>query len=192
MFPQEFKNIRILTFPDVDSRFGQCVVLARRMPGKRAGEIQNWQRMLTFPLAMEDAPDDVYTVPAVPPLDPLKFYSSRLSQSAIAALCLRKELLNAHELPKRKLDNKVHTLMPLRSGHQALSLATGALDGVYFDPETHNTLVILGKTEIAEQEVDTTEEDVTRKVLVVPRPEVLAWDLTASKAQGQPVFYEFR
>jgi hypothetical protein len=194
-FPHNHKNIRILRFPDEDNKFGQCVVLATRMYGKTESEEKNWQEQLENPMSLHDRPAHLYKVPAVTlPEDlPKKFYSDFLTQEDLGKLAAHRMVRAAHEIDVRLSDNRLKPLMPLRIGHQALVLATGAFDGVYKAPDTGNTLVLFGNTERAETSVETDEGDGTGKRVVrsAPRSQVIAWDMTESAELGEPVLYKY-
>jgi hypothetical protein len=194
-FPDAYKNIRVLKFPDDDDRFGQCVVLASRMQGKTESERANWQSQLDNPLPILAAPTHLYKVPRVSIPEDLhkRFYSNYLTQELLGKLCAQPVVKAAHEVDVKLSDNRLKPLMPLRVGHQALVLATGAFDGAYRDPETGNTLVLIGNTETVETSVESTEEDGSEKrvVRVAPQSQVLAWDLTESEELGEPVLYKY-
>jgi hypothetical protein len=194
-FPNAYKNIRILKFPDNDDRFRQCVVLATRMQGKTESERENWQRQLAHPMSILDAPTHLYKVPRVSIPDDLykRFYSDFLSQELLDKFCAQPVVQAAHEVDVMLSDNRLKPLMPLRVGHQALVLATGAFDGVYRAPDTGNTLVLIGNTATVETNVESTEEDGSEKrvVRVAPQSQVLAWDMTESEELGEPVLYKY-
>lgn len=194
-FPNSYKHIKILRFPDADDRFGQCVVLATRMPGKTEFERLNWQEQLKNPRSLLDPPQHLYAVPGVEVSDHLKnkFYSEFLTQAAMEKLCATPEMAAVHEVRTVFKNSRLKTLMPLRSGHQALVLATGAFDGAYKDPESGNTLCLLGSTKIVEQEKIAIGDDASddkRVVRVMPKSQVTGWDLTASLETGESqLFY---
>jgi hypothetical protein len=192
-FPDSYKNIRVLRFPDEDDRFGQCVVLATRLQGKTESERINWRKQLENPLNLTDSPDQLYKVPAVNDPDlGRQFYSERLTEEQIDVFCENPVLKAAHEVKVEFRDSRLKTLMPLRTGHQALVLATGAFDGVYRSPENGNTLVVLGSTKKVETEhFDQCGDSEKRIVRITPQAEVLAWDLTASTHERRPVLYKY-
>jgi hypothetical protein len=196
-FPRNYKNIRILLFPEADNQYGQCVVLATRLYGKTEKEDRNWQDQLAHPRSLEEAPEHLYQVPPCPLPENLeeKFFSETLTDDMIDSLVSQQDnLASAMIVEKAFSANKLKTLMPLRSGHQALVLATGAFDGVYTSPEDGNTLVVLGKTVTVETKVekdDAKEDDSARVIRIAPRSEVLAWDLTASLNLGVPQLFKY-
>jgi hypothetical protein len=193
-FPDAYKNIRILKFPGDDDRFGQCVVLATRMQGKTEQERNNWQKQLANPMSILDDPTHLYRVPGVQlPVDlHKKFYSDFLSQDMLNELCAQPIVKAAHSVDVQLSDHCLKPLMPLRVGHQALVLATGAFDGVYKAPETGNTIVVLGKTHAVTTTTMETDGDSERRVeRMSPQCRVTAWDLTESEELGEPVLYDY-
>jgi hypothetical protein len=191
-FPDAFKNIRVLKFPEDDDPFGQCVVLATRMQGKLESERENWRTQIENPMSILDGPAHLYKVPGVNLPDDLhrKFYSNFLTQEMLGALCDQSVVKAAHAVDPDVSDNRLKPLMPLRVGHQALVLATGAFDGVYKAPDTGNTLVLIGNTESVE--TATVEDNSENRVVrIAPQSQVLAWDLTESADLGEPVLYKY-
>ena len=199
-FPDYFKHIRVLLFPQDDDPFKQCVVFALKNQGKLEAERTNWKEQLANPGSLLDAPEFRYIVPEINVLsgDALKkaFYSRQLTDKGILRLMNEenKDLFGeAHRISFFRPATGVSSLMPLRTGHQALALAAGAFDGAYRDPKSGNTLVILGRTTKSAEDV-TNDEDKDKgneRVRSMPKPEVFAWDLTESASSCEVVLYSY-
>jgi len=199
--PDYFKHLRILLFPVDDDPYGQCVLMGLRSQGKVEAERENWKKQLANPRSLLDPPEFKYVIPESPVLtgDELKrvFYSRSLTDRGILSLMdgENKHLFGElHSVKFAEAQKGITSLMPLRTGHQALALAAGAFNGVYRDPESGNTLVVLGKTTRTVEDVSREEDqeaDKTRE-RVIPTSEVLAWDLTQSCEQNEVVLCSYK
>ena len=195
-FPNYFKELRVLLFPPEDyERFRQCVVIGYYYRGERVGEKKSWEHQLKHPGCLTDTPDHVYTVPSCRPMRPEHFFSDNLSEDIIQDYLKMPDVRHmlASGLNKTRLDT-MQTLMPLKQSHKALMMATGYLDGVYVDPETSNILLVAGKTERREMNMQLDESDdpnVVKRVIECPDPKIYAWDLTASLQANKVILYEF-
>lgn len=193
-----FHDIRVLRFPDDDyAAYGQCVMFARRGRGDTALETHRLLTELANPPVLGDAVGHTWNIPAptVLALPTFAFFSQNLTEPLIT------ELVATHVARKecafgldRQPQRPARSLMPLRSGHQAVTLATGLMDGIFRDPGTGNLLVISGKTEVLEtrsDEIDDEGRDV-RRIRKTPQAVVTAFDVTASMQAGEIIFYNMR
>ena len=199
--PEYFKHIRVLMFPEDDDPFGQCVLMALKSQGKTEAERANWKEQLANPRSLLDPPEFRYVIPESPVLkgDELKriFYSRSLTDRGILSLLEggNKSLFGElHAVKFAEAPKGITSLMPLRTGHQALALAAGAFNGVYRDPESGNTIVVLGKTTNTVEDVSQQEDEDNGKTRerVMPKSEVLAWDMTESVQKGEVVLCSYK
>jgi hypothetical protein len=117
-----------------------------------------------------------------------------LNSSQIEDLLKNPLLKEALEFTCTYKERAIKTLMPLRLGHQALILATGAFDGVYINPADGHTLVVLGKIETVETEsveIDVENGITSNIVRRTPQSQVIAWDITESMNQKIPVLHKY-
>jgi len=181
--PYILKDVRVFRFPEEDyEAFRQVVLIGRASRGKSKTDVEQFQTEAQGFRTLGDDLDERFIVPDGRNISPFPFYSRNLLQDQIDAMMQNRVVKRMlwQGLPVAD-DMKVQTLMPLRSGHQALMLASGMMDGAYKDPETGNLLVISGKTERKKSEKETTDGDTTIKTIrYTPTPIVKALNVTAS------------
>lgn len=192
-----FHNIGVMRFPDDDfAAFHQVVLIACHGRGDPKLESERL-------LALLDQPPVLGTVAGEPWLLPISsshqqsfpFFSSHLTPRQITDLLAGPVARSECQIGLvRQLSRPCRTLMPLRAGHQALTLATGLMDGVFLDPPTGNVWVVSGKTEIREsvkKEVDDLGQITIRKRMT-PQAVITVFDVTVSSQERQIVLYSMR
>ncbi|MBU1248738.1 MAG: class I SAM-dependent methyltransferase [Proteobacteria bacterium] len=195
--PVWFKDMKVFRFPDEDYQaFGQVVFIGRRFSGKSKAAVQEYLLNLAYPLALDIEVEHPFIVPASPDIKNFHFHSSYLAQEEITSIAVSAFAQREMEIGLvKKGVGCVRTLMPLRSGHTALMLASGVMDGVYRDPGSGSLLVLVGETRREKEEKPTEHrEDGTVIERVVHRhvPHIRALDLTASALEGEMVMVEYK
>ena len=193
---RRFHNIGVMRFPDNDyAVYGQCVLIACHGRGDEEQEKDRLNALVDNPPVLGDHSAKPWIVP-VPRLriEPFPYYSQHLTarqiEEMLAGPVARSECLFGLV---RRSDYAARSLMPLRSGHQAVMLASGLMDGVFKDTSGH-LLVVAGRTEIREtKSVALNDSDcLVTKIRRSPQAVVKALDLTASLEAGELVVYEMR
>lgn len=194
VLPIMLKDVTVFRFPEEDYKpFKQVVLIGRKMRGESRMFIDQYNAALASPITLgDDGP--TYIVPETGKLN-LNFYSHNLTPDQLGQFV---SMNTADKFMREGLtagvETKVSTLMPLRSGHQALMLASGMMDGAYEDPSTGNTWVISGKTEMVKtKSFESHDSGVeVRKVRHTPTPVVKVLDLTASMEKSEIVLYDLK
>ncbi len=191
--PVLLKDIIVCRFPDQDFKaFGQAVLFGRKCTGKLQEETARYHHYINNPLVIGDGqrPSGSYTVPPAIASSPFYFYSQNLDPHTVRHLLRHPQAKKALEHGiAQDVSRTVSTLMPLRSGHQAVILATGIMDGVY-RAENGNLWIVAGATGIAEHVTTEHDEDKTvTRTRFTPTPTVNAVDLTATLAAGEFVVH---
>jgi len=157
-----FKQIRVYRFPEQDyQRFKQIVVFGvlKEKPEENpelAGHLTDIGR-LAVEVAYLDRADCRYGVPVSPRNAGFVFRTARIDPQLLA------EEITAHGLNGKigqlvkplGLSEQIKPIMPLRKGHLAQLLACGMVNGVVFDKNGKNPLLVKG---ITRKEVDTRTE----------------------------------
>lgn len=194
---RSFHNIGMLRFPDPDyAVYGQCVLIACHGRGDMEQEKERLAALLEHPPVLGEHSAEPWIVPAPRMrIEPFPFFSQHLTARQIEAMLAgpvaRSECLFGLV---RRAERPARSLMPLRSGHQAVMLASGLMDGAFTDPDSGNLLIIAGKTEIIETKfVKLDDSDVlVTTVRKTPQALVKALDVTASLEAGELVLYDMR
>ncbi len=187
--PVWFKDIRIFRFPPEDySAFKQVVVFGRKKRLLTKKEEQNYLFQLKNPLTLGDPCDIVYKLPKVRPS--ISFFSLNISSHDASELMKNKTVKHILDVgvEKNSQEKKVKSLMTLRSGHQALLLASGIMDGAYYRSSNNHILVIHGDVE--QEIIEKVEDDVDvtiYKTLKKPKAHIIAIDLSETKEKGELV-----
>lgn len=189
-------NIGVMRFPDGDyATYKQCVLIACNGRGDVEQEKERLNALVENPPVLGEHSAKPWIVPA-PRLriEPFPYYSQHLTarqiNNMLAGPVARSEclfgLVQRSERPAR-------CLMPLRSGHQAVMLASGVMDGVFKDKLGH-LLIVAGRTEIrVTKSVESGEgNSVMTTIRKTPQAVVKALDMTASLEAGELVVYEMR
>jgi hypothetical protein len=192
--PLCFKDIRVFRFPEEDYKaFGQVVVFGRKNRRSLVSEKENYDFQIENPLVLGEDTSLQYDIPQSLLKKKIPFFSRNLTQIEAEEMCLSQMVCKAKKIGIASHNlSGLRPLMPLREGYQALLLATGAMDGVYTDPETGNLLLIRGKvvkkvTSVTEQ----TEDSETVKEKTVHVPLIRAVDLSATRDNQEIVMLEF-
>lgn len=194
ILPIMLKDIAVFRFPEEDyAPYKQVALFGRKMRGESRMFVDKFRDTLASPLTLGDE-GPTYIVPHTGNRTP-PFYSHNLTPGLVSQLVatnMGKKFME--EGLSVEVESKVSTLMPLRSGHQAIMLASGMMDGAYTDPSTGNAWVISGKTVMVKTESEETEDSGTeiRKVRTTPTPMVTALDVTATEAAGEIVLYDLK
>jgi hypothetical protein len=154
MLSYRFERIRLFKFPEnLYERFKQIVLfgIRKRIPSQDH-RICNFLRDVgasdvNIPF-LPEKPDLFYEVPPSPSPKPFVFRSSEIDPQEL------EEELNHHGLNDeiRKLTTpltmaeRITSIMPLRHGHLAQLIACGFINGVVFDKDRTNPLVVRGAT----------------------------------------------
>jgi hypothetical protein len=196
--PLCFKDIRVFRFPEEDYKaFGQVVVFGRKNRKSLVSEKENYDFQIENPLILGEDISFQYEIPeSLPSLSfkkKIPFFSKNLTLIEAKELCCSQLVCEAKDIGlANHYNSNLRPLMPLREGHQALLLATGAMDGVYTDPETGNLLLIKGKVgKKIITAVEKTEDTETTKEKTVHMPLIRAVDLSATKDNHEIVMLEF-
>lgn len=190
-------NIGVMRFPDTDyAVYGQCVLIACHGRGNVEQEKDRLAALLSNPPILGEHNGVPWIVPAPRMIiEPFPVFSQHLTANQIMAMLAgpvaRSECLFGLA---RRPDRSARSLMPLRSGHQAVMLASGLMDGVFTDPDSGNLLIIAGRTEIHETTtVALDDSDVlVTTVRKTPQAVVKALDVTASLETGELALYDMR
>ena len=191
---RSFKDIRILRFPDEEYKaFGQVVLFGKRRQGICQAEERNFLSQVNNLTAVLGDPLPItggkYTVPPSQ-VDNTNFFFYTMNldedtpEKALQNQLVRREMEEGFE-PAEVIECK--PLMPLRTGHIAMLLASGMLDGV-FSVKGH-IWAVAGRTVRKDIKYVTYDEDDKEKrhVKNIPMGQVLALDLTSSIQEGQLV-----
>ncbi|EGY27069.1 hypothetical protein DA2_0665 [Desulfovibrio sp. A2] len=194
--PLLLKDICMFRFPDSDfEAFGQCVLIGRKARGESKVETARFEaEIYTHRVLGEDVQLAPWIVPGAPVRrQHFSFFSRNLTAALTADLLASPVAQKALAMGlTRSTDRTLRSLMPLRAGHLAVTLATGVMDGAYRDPETGNILIVAGETKIKRTETDTLDEDGTEitRIRKTPQAVVKALDVTESSQVGELVLYE--
>ncbi len=148
-----FGDVRVFRFPDPEYKsFKQVVIFGvlKKKPELDARLIQYLTQIgesKAIIHSIENANCD-YAVPRSPAIKNFLFSTIRIEPSELDTE-IKKYGLNAHinqMVSPMSLTEKIKPIMPLRHGHLAQLLACGMMNGVVFDKDGDNPLVVKGIT----------------------------------------------
>ena len=167
-----FEDIRLYKFPErLFERFGQIIVFAHLkarpseddftkdylIEASRGAALVHW---------LPEKPEYIYQVPVSLHEGKLVFRSSRIDPGELENEILAHGLFPDLEsvLNPSGLSDRITALMPLRHGHMAQLIACGFVNGVVFDRQGQNPLVVKGRTKkVVESRVEI-EGDVEKHI----------------------------
>ena len=170
-----FKHIRVYRFPEAEfQRFKQIVVFGvlkqKAEEDPKQAEFLSAVGRFTVEVDYLDRADCQYGVPASPRNANFIFRTLQIDP-AVLEIEIARHGLNGSigEMVKPSgLSERIRPVMPLRKGHLAQLLACGMIDGVVFDKDGQNPLLVKG---ITRKEVDTRieHEDGKEKIIETDR-----------------------
>ena len=154
MLSYRFEQLRIFRFPkEAYQTFKQVAVLGRRKktPGKddeAARYLKDCGRQQAPVPYFNEEPPVIYEVPKTPSAGRFIFMSKTIDPEELA------EEIHEHGLFERfremttplRMTEKIHAVMPLKYGHLAQFIAGGFMNGVVWDPDRKNPLLVKGRT----------------------------------------------
>ena len=183
-----FRNIRVYRFPEQEFvRFKQIVVIG--VLKEKASEDLEQADYLTAvgKLAVDvdflDRADCHYRVPPSPPKSGLVFRTSQIDSEALEAEIARHGLNGriGQMVKPLGLSERIRPIMPPRKGHLAQLLACGMINGVVFDKDGQNPLLVKGVTR---KEVDTRIEHEEDKERIIETDRIVI-AINAIDAEGR-------
>ena len=147
------KDVRVFRFPDEDYRsFKQMVIFGivkkRPEPDDELGRylINVGQGQAVIP-SLDNA-DCIYTVPPSPVVKNFLFRTTRIDPEELALEIEQHGLKGTIDrmVSPLSLSERIQPIMPLRHGHLAQLLACGMMNGVVFDKDGGNPLLVKGNT----------------------------------------------
>jgi len=166
-----FKDVKIFRFPEDEYKAFKQIVLFGVLK-KRAKHNEDLARYLTETgqlkaiLPFLDRADCKYNAPPSPAIKNFLFRTTRIDPGELE-IEVRKYGLNgkiSRLVKPLTLSERIKPIMPLRQGHLAQLLACGMMNGVVFDKNGRNPLVIKGITR-KEVETRTEHEDGKEKII---------------------------
>lgn len=166
-----FKDVKVFRFPEDEYKAFKQIVLFGVLK-KRAKHNEDLAHYLTETgqlkaiLPFLDRADCKYNAPPSPAIKNFLFRTTRIDPGELE-IEVRKYGLNgkiSRLVKPLTLSERIKPIMPLRQGHLAQLLACGMMNGVVFDKNGHNPLVIKGITR-KEVETRTEHEDGKEKTI---------------------------
>jgi len=166
-----FKDVKVFRFPEDEYKAFKQIVLFGVLK-KRAKHNEDLARYLTETgqlkaiLPFLDRADCKYNAPPSPAIKNFLFRTTRIDPGELE-IEVRKYGLNgkiSRLVKPLTLSERIKPIMPLRQGHLAQLLACGMMNGVVFDKNGRNPLVIKGITR-KEVETRTEHEDGKEKII---------------------------
>ena len=154
MLSYRFEKIRIFRFPEEEyNTFKQLVIFGvlKKRPEKDDGTADYLKQCGQFKAVVPYLPVDppcVYQVPVSPAKTNLIFRSNEIDPDELADEIRHHglfEQLKEKTTPLRMVE-KIRPIMPLRHGHLAQVIACGLINGIVWDREHRNPLLIKGVT----------------------------------------------
>ena len=154
MLSYRFERLSIFRFPEKEYRaFKQLVILGvlKKRPGKNddsALHLKNCGQKKTIVPYLPEDPQDVYEVPASPSKGRFVFMSKTIDSGELAAEILEHGLFErfSEVTTPLRMTEKIRPIMRLRYGHLAQILACGFMNGVVWDRDKKNPLLVKGVT----------------------------------------------
>ena len=166
-----FKDVKVFRFPEDEYKAFKQIVLFGVLK-KRAKHDEDLAHYLTETgqlkaiLPFLDRADCKYNAPPSPAIKNFLFRTTRIDPGELE-IEVRKYGLNgkiSRLVKPLTLSERIKPIMPLRQGHLAQLLACGMMNGVVFDKNGRNPLVIKGITR-KEVETRTEHEDGKEKII---------------------------
>ncbi len=154
MLSYRFEQISVFRFPEEEYKaFKQLVIFGvlKKRPDKDDGISDYLKQCGQFKAVVPYLPDDppyVYSVPVSPVRANFIFRSNEIDPDELADEILQHGLfsqLKETTTPLRMVE-KIRPIMPLRHGHLAQVIACGLMNGIVWDKEHRNPLLIKGVT----------------------------------------------
>ena len=166
-----FKDVKLFRFPEDEYKAFKQIVLFGVLK-KRAKHNEDLAHYLTETCQLKailpflDRADCKYNAPPSPAIKNFLFRTTRIDPGELE-IEVRKYGLNgkiSRLVKPLTLSERIKPIMPLRQGHLAQLLACGMMNGVVFDKNGRNPLVIKGITR-KEVETRTEHEDGKEKII---------------------------
>jgi len=149
-----FEQISIYRFPEVEYESFKQVIILGKLKSKTdkddetAQYLKNCAQMKVVVPYLPDEPSIIYEVPVSPTMKNFIFKSRDIDVRELFEEIHQYGLFEQfHEMTTPlKMDEKIFPIMPLRHGHLAQILACGLMNGVVWDIDSKNPLLVKGIT----------------------------------------------
>jgi hypothetical protein len=154
MLSYRFEQISVFRFPEMEYKaFKQLVIFGvlKKMPEKddqMAEYLKNCGKLKCVVPYLPEAPPFIYEVPISPIKAGFMFRSKEIDPKELAEEIQEHGLFNQIKemTTPLKMAEKISPIMPLRHGHLAQILACGLMNGVVWDRDKKNPLLVKGIT----------------------------------------------
>ncbi len=154
MLSYRFEQISIFRFPKEEYQaFKQVAILGRRKktPGKddeTARYLKDCGRQQAPVPYLPEVPQMIYEVPVAPSNGRFVFMSKSIDPEELAEEILEHGLFERFRemTTPFRMKEIIRAVMPLKYGHMAQFIASGFMNGVVWDPDRKNPLLIKGRT----------------------------------------------